>query len=356
MKSRRVPGQLGDAYRPVNRFRGHAASHNPAQQFVDERRPADVLSDRLGDRLLNRQPHIHQSPVGRHSDHPALLVLRVDRLDGGVHGLPVPQEFELHRLAAAGPYGLVERQEGSNRLTIDPEQQIAAPQPCLLGGHARHRLGDLNLRLHGPPYIAHTGALGQSRRHGGLDPLAAPLQYQPEWPANARKLRDAEVLPGRIRLVVELDDPIPLDQAGLGGGRVRHDVPHGRAQVRRHRLRILVHEQAGQQRDGQHSVHEGTREGNRQPLPAGLGQERPGIAGALVTGLLANHLHVTAERNRRDSEVGLAPAHSPQTWPKAKTEGLDPYVKEARHTIMAQFVNEDHHPNQNQQPENVFNN
>ena len=231
-----------------------------------------------------------------------------------------------------------------------------APQPGLLGGHARHRLGDLNLRLHGPPRVAHAGTLRQGRRHGGLDALAAPLHYQPERTVGARELRDAEVLPGRIRLVVELNDPVALAQAGLGGRRVRHHVPHGRAQVRHHRLRILVHEQAGQQGHGQHDVHEGTGEGDHQPLPARLGQEGPGIAGALVTGLLAGHLHVAAERDRRDPEVGLAPAESEQTRPEAEAEGLDPHVKEARHPIMAQFVNQDHDPDQNQQPENVFNN
>ena len=62
------------------------------------------------------------------------------------------------------------------------------------------------------------------------------------------------------------------------------------------------HEEAGEHRHGQNDVHGRPGEQDDQTLPARLALETARIAGVLVAGLLAHHLDVAAQQNRRKSE------------------------------------------------------
>ena len=105
---------------------------------------------------------------------------------------------------------------------------------------------------------------------------------------------------------------------GLGGGRIGHHVADHGLHIRVGHLLVLDHVQAGEQRHGQHHVHEGPGEGDDQPLPARLGQETARIVDILVARLLAGHLDVAAEQNQREAVVRFAAAEAEQARPKPK--------------------------------------
>ena len=74
----------------------------------------------------------------------------------------------------------------------------------------------------------------------------------------------------------------------------------------------------------------------------------------LIAGLFARHLDVSAEQNRREAEIGLAVLEAEQARTKSEAERLDLDVEEASRPIVAQFVDQDHHPDQNQIPPDVL--
>ena len=86
----------------------------------------------------------------------------------------------------------------------------------------------------------------------------------------------------------------------------------------------------------------------------GLASRVRGSAVGFVARLLAGHLHVAAEQDRREAEIGFAAPESEQARPEAEAERLHLYVEEPRRPVVAQFVDQDHHPDQNQIPPDVL--
>ncbi len=70
----------------------------------------------------------------------------------------------------------------------------------------------------------------------------------------------------------------------------------------------------------------------------GLLRNPRGSLACLVAGLLAGHLHVTAEENRREAEIRLPSLEPEQARAEAEAEGLHPDIKESRRPVMPKFV------------------
>ena len=93
--------------------------------------------------------------------------------------------------------------------------------------------------------------------------------------------------------------------ACLGGRTIRDQVAHQRVARRRH-LRIMHHEQPGEQHHGQDNVGGRTREGDQQALPARFRIKAAWI-GVLIVAVFARHLHIAAEKKQqRKAEIGFA--------------------------------------------------
>ncbi len=86
----------------------------------------------------------------------------------------------------------------------------------------------------------------------------------------------------------------------------------------------------------------------------GLLQEAAGIAGAFVARLLARHLDVAAEQKRGEAEVGFALAEAEQPRAETEAEGFHLDVEKARRPEMPEFVDQDHDPDQDQQPPEIL--
>src|ERR1019366_666907 len=71
-------------------------------------------------------------------------------------------------------------------------------------------------------------------------------------------------------------------------------------------------------------------------------QKLPRIAGAVVHGVLARHLHVTAQRNGADAIVGLSFLEAQQTLAKADGEHFHPDAEILGSGVVAELVNQDH--------------
>jgi hypothetical protein len=84
-----------------------------------------------------------------------------------------------------------------------------------------------------------------------------------------------------------------------------HPADHGGG-IENRRIFVVHHEDADQQKDGQHDVHGGAGDGDEEAVPAGVREEFRRIAGALVHGILAAHLDVAAERDGADAVVGIS--------------------------------------------------
>ena len=105
-----------------------------------------------------------------------------------------------------------------------------------------------------------------------------------------------------------------------------------------------------EQGDGEDDVHGRAGRGDDEALPAGLGQERPRVVQVAVFGLLAGHFDVAAEQDEREAEVRFALAETEQARSEAETERFHLYIEKARCPVVAQFVDQDHDPDENQQP------
>ena len=243
-----------------------------------------------------------------------------------------------------------------DRLPVGGADEIALLQPGLLRGQARRDIAQLNIAARGPAGGAHPGALVEHRRNGHFDALAVALYRHLQVAVGAGDFLQVDVFPVGVDLVVQLDDAVAFADARLGRRRIRHHVANDGLEVRFGNLLVLDHEEPGQQAHGQHDIHEGPGEGDDQPLPARLGEERAGIVGILFARLLAGHLDVTAEQDQREPVIRFAPAEAEQPRPEAEAERVHPHVEISRRPKVAQLVDQDHDPDQNQQPENVFEN
>src|SRR4051794_18542763 len=116
----------------------------------------------------------------------------------------------------------------------------------------------------------------------------------------------------------------------------------------------MDHKQSREKSDCQHHVHERSGKRDDQALPARLCKEGAWV-GRLLTRLFAGHLHVPAEEDKREPEVRLALLEAKKPRAEAEAERFDLYIEETRRPIVPQFMDQDHHPDQNQQPPDVLN-
>src|SRR5260370_33816934 len=115
----------------------------------------------------------------------------------------------------------------------------------------------------------------------------------------------------------------------------------------------MHHEHDSEKSYRQHDVHEGSGEGNNHSLPARLGEEGAGVVGIFVTRLLASHFHVAAEEDGAKAEIRLTLLEAEQPRAEAKAEGVHTHIEKASGPVMAQFVDENHHPDEDQEPPDI---
>ena len=104
-----------------------------------------------------------------------------------------------------------------------------------------------------------------------------------------------------------------------------------------------LHQHDGQHDDREREVHRRSHDQNLEPLPLGLRQELVGLAGALVLGVLAGHLHVAAERDGAEAVFGVAAPDLQQLRTEAEREGQHAHAVPAGHQEMAELVHEHEH-------------
>ena len=87
----------------------------------------------------------------------------------------------------------------------------------------------------------------------------------------------------------------------------------------------------------------------------GLARKRADRGDVLVARLLAGHLDVAAEQDRARTGNRFRRVRNPNSrGPKPKLKVFDLHVEEPCRPIVAQFVDQDHHPDQNQVPPDIL--
>src|SRR4051812_41847406 len=98
----------------------------------------------------------------------------------------------------------------------------------------------------------------------------------------------------------------------------------------------MDHKQSGEKSDRQHHVHERSGKSDDQALPARLCKECTRV-GRPLTRLFAGHLHVPAEKDKREAEVRLALLEAKKPRAEAEAERFDLYIEETRRPVVPQF-------------------
>ena len=123
---------------------------------------------------------------------------------------------------------------------------------------------------------------------------------------------DADLVPGGVLDGVVVDDGVSALDAGAGGGRVEGDVVDVRGPVDELLYLVVEHRYTRHKAESENEVGEGAGERDEHALPAGMGVEVAGVAGAglgviwSVEGGLAGHLDVTAEGDDGELVLGVA--------------------------------------------------
>ena len=104
----------------------------------------------------------------------------------------------------------------------------------------------------------------------------------------------------------------------------------------------MHHVNGGEQENCQQNVHR--RAGNRdqKAVKAGMRHKLGRIARALVHGILAAHLHVSAQRQDVDAIVCVAPAEANQPLAESNGKLLHADAEQLGHGEVAKFVDQDH--------------
>ena len=119
-------------------------------------------------------------------------------------------------------------------------------------------------------------------------------------------------------------------------------------------VREMDHEKSGQNDDRQHDVNRGASKGDDQPLPARLGQKGSGIGTASSPG--CSPAIFTYPPNRiAEKRKSVSPRLNPNSrGPKPKLKVSILTSKKRAAQIVAQLMEQDHHPDQNQKPPDVL--
>ncbi len=151
-----------------------------------------------------------------------------------------------------------------------------------------------------------------------------------------------QLFPGGVLDVIDLHDPVARLQAGSGRrGVMLHTFDHRRL-VAKNRILVMHHVHGGKQEDGQQNIHRRAGNRNQEAVPPRVGHELGRIAGALVHGILAAHLHVAAQRDGVDAIVGVALAEADQPLAESNGELLHPDPQQLGHGIVAELVDQNH--------------
>ena len=86
----------------------------------------------------------------------------------------------------------------------------------------------------------------------------------------------------------------------------------------------------------------GPASGDQHALPARMGAEFAGIAGAFRTRRFAGHFYVSAQRQSTHAIVGVAPLHAKQARAKAEGKNLDADATELGNGEVAELVHQHH--------------
>src|SRR5580693_1411323 len=73
----------------------------------------------------------------------------------------------------------------------------------------------------------------------------------------------------------------------------------------------------------------------------------------MFAGLLASHLDIAAEEHKRETVIGITTPEAEEPWAETETEDFHLNVEGARRPKMSQFVNQDHDPDEYQQPPGI---
>ncbi len=95
---------------------------------------------------------------------------------------------------------------------------------------------------------------------------------------------------------------------------------------------------------------------NRFDYPVGgplVGDPRERVADKILARLLARHLDVAAEKKQGEPVVRFAALEPEKPRAETKTENFHLDVEEARGPEVPQFVDQDHDPDQDQQPPDI---
>ena len=334
-----IPGKdQADAQRKLNQIYRHCEileSKSVQQAARDESMDMDGIIS-----LISRQGTIQ---------------LGIDRLHRDIRFLPIAQDLDLERPATAVPRELLKFRYGMNGLPVDSYQLVAFFQAGLVGGIPGFHGGELNFTPPIPTGGA-TGAIVGRRSDHGVEPFALALNRQVHRPVSAGHGFQANIFPSRVALAIQFHDAVAILNPGFGGRRIRRHMTDDGLHILVGDLLVLDHEQSGEQANREHHVHEGAGEGDNSPLPAGLGQEAARIGDILIARLLACHLDVAAQQEQREFILRLTAPKAEQTRPETETEGLYFYIEVAGCPKMSQLVDQNHDPDQDQPPKNVFKN
>ena len=134
---------------------------------------------------------------------------------------------------------------------------------------------------------------------------------------------------------------------------VGYDIANYR-RMRDWNLRKAHHEQAGQNATASTILMAGPANAMISRCQRGFARKLRGSLSSFVAWLLAGHFDVAAEQDRRETEIGFAFFEPEQPRAKTETERLHLDVEEPGRPIVAQFVDQDHDPDQDQVPPDIL--
>src|SRR5579864_9006718 len=298
-----------------------------------------------------------QTRLRHESNHPTdgtAIDLLVNRGERQIHVLPTAIDDKFHGFALAGLNDLLKCIHRLDRQAIGAQQQIAPLKSGLLRRHSGGEFTHLDLGSRRPADRTDSAAIVEHRSYGCLNGLAIALQGNVEQAACGGNFFQANVIPGRIALAVEANNQVTLLDAGLRRRGVLHQVANEGPLIGIRQLFELYHEQAREQADGEDDVHERAGESDNQALPSRLREEAARVIHVLIARLLAGHLDVTAKQDGREPVIRVAFAEPEQARTKPEAEHLHANVEPSRGPEVAGFVDDDHHADEHQQPENIL--
>ena len=151
-----------------------------------------------------------------------------------------------------------------------------------------------------------------------------------------------QLLPGRVLNSFYLGDNVISLQTNFRRGGILLHPADNRGLVHVGGVFVVHHVNNGQQADRQHDVHERPGNGNQKAVPARMRQKFPRIAGALIHGILAAHLHIAAQRQQIDAVVRLAFLKANQAGAKSNGKLLHANAQQLGHGKVAELVDQNH--------------